>query len=275
MKAIARVREGDAMGESGKPGDQFGRKDDVPPGGLRLAGAGFRFVRKFTNAGAPATLRFFDMNRGPARRWRFAAAALLVLGAGFAAAQAPKDAAEEARRAEAARLLDELNLGTGVGGDFTLADSRGHKRRLSDFRGKIVVLYFGFTTCPDICPTDLLEIGKALRYLGARQAKSIQPIFVTLDPLRDKPAVIAEYVKNFHPSFLGLTGTPAQIAEVARAYKVFYAKVPIQAGAGYTLDHSAFTYVIDRRGAYVAFLPPGTSYDRIARLLHTELLAAP
>jgi len=194
-------------------------------------------------------------------------AALISLA--FAAA-----AQEDVRRAEAARLMNELMLGKDVGGDFTLTDARGRKRSLRDFRGKVVVLYFGFTTCPDICPTDMLAIGQALKDLG-KEAAVIQPLFVTLDPARDKPAVIAEYVKNFHPRFVALTGTEAEIGDVARAYKVFHEKVPIPGASGYTIDHTSFTYVIDRNGKYVGFVPPGTPRDKVARILHAEVRAAP
>jgi protein SCO1/2 len=200
---------------------------------------------------------------------RNALAAILLLLLAFAAG-----AQEEKRRADASRLMDELMAGKDVGGDFTLTDSRGRKRSLGDFRGKVVVLYFGFTTCPDICPTDMLAIGQALKDLG-KEARAIQPLFVTLDPARDKPAVIAEYVRNFHPGFIALTGTDEEIAAVAKAYKVFYEKVPIKGGTGYTIDHTSFTYVIDRQGKYAGPVPPGTPRDKIARILHAEVRAAP
>ena len=195
------------------------------------------------------------------------AGVLLVLA--FAAA-----AQEGERREGAARLMDELMLGKDVGGDFALTDTRGRKRMLAEFRGKVVVLYFGFTTCPDICPTDMLEIGTAVKALG-KEARFLQPLFVTLDPARDKPALLAEYVKNFHPSFIALTGSEAEIGKVAAAYKVFHQKVPVEGPFAYTIDHTAFTYVIDRQGKYVGLIPPGTPHDRIARILHAELVAAP
>ena len=205
---------------------------------------------------------------------RLGAAALLALAAGLAVAQSPDPVADERRRVDAARLMNDLMLGKDVGGDFTLTDARGRKRSLGEFRGRVVVLYFGFTTCPDICPTDMLAIGKAVKALG-KEAKAIQPLFVTLDPARDKPKVIAEYVRNFHPSFVALTGSGDEIRRVASAYKVFYEKVPVEGAFGYTIDHSSFTFLIDREGRYVGFMPPGTPHDRIARLLHAEVAAAP
>ena len=205
---------------------------------------------------------------------RFAAALLAVFAAGGVAAQPSEIPADETRRAEAARLMNDLMLGKDVGGDFTLTDERGRRRSLRDFRGKIVVLYFGFTTCPDICPTDMLAIGKAVASLK-KEARAVQPLFVTLDPARDKPAVIAEYVKNFHRSFVALTGSQEEIRRVASAYKVFYERVPVEGAFGYTIDHAAFTFLIDRKGKYVGFIPPGTPHDRIARVLHAEVAAAP
>ena len=199
----------------------------------------------------------------------FRALAAIVLVLAFAAT-----AQEGERRDGTARLMDELMPGKDVGGDFTLTDARGRKRSLHDFRGKVVVLYFGFTTCPDICPTDMLAIGQAVKDLG-KDGRAIQPLFVTLDPARDKPAVIGEYARNFHPDFVALTGTEAEIANVARAYKVFHEKVPVKGASGYTIDHSAFTYVIDREGKYMGFVPPGTPRDKIARILHAEVRSAP
>lgn len=175
----------------------------------------------------------------------------------------------EPRRADAARLMNELMSGKAeVGGPFTLPDAWGKPRALADFRGKLVLLYFGFASCPDVCPTDLAVIGEALRQLGA-QGDEVQPIFVTLDPLRDTPQVLREYAAAFHPRFVALRGSEAQTREVATRYKVFYEKVP-QAGS-YTVDHMAFTFVLDRAGRYVAFLPPGTRADRMATLLRQTL----
>lgn len=196
------------------------------------------------------------------------AALFLCVLPGFSTAQ------EETRRADAARLMQDLMAGkVEVGGDFTLTNARGQRASLSQYRGKWVLLYFGYTTCPDVCPTDLLEIGKAVRLLGA-QADRVQPVFVTLDPERDRPAVIGEYAASFHPRFAALTGTPAEIAAVAARYKVFYEKVAIPGGLGYTIDHAAFTYVIRPDGKYHGILPPGTPADRI-RLVVKDAIEAP
>jgi protein SCO1/2 len=260
MRAISRVGEGAQLRESGKGGDQFGRKN----GEWRFTlaqGACEVQICDNVHTESPQCLS----TSAVARR---ALAGILLFLAFTAAAQ------EGERREGAARLMDELMLGKDVGGDFTLTDARGRKRSLHDFRGKVVVLYFGFTTCPDICPTDMLAIGRAVKDLG-KDGRAIQPLFVTLDPARDKPAVIAEYARNFHPDFVALTGSEAEIAKVARAYKVFYEKVEVEGGAGYTIDHSSFAFVIDRQGKYVGFIPPGTPRDKIARILHAEVRSAP
>ena len=138
---------------------------------------------------------------------------------------------------------------TGVdwGKDFSLTDQHGQRRTLADFRGKVVVMFFGYTHCPDVCPTTLSELALTLKQLGA-DASKVQVLFVTLDPARDTPAMLAQYVPTFNPSFLGLTGTESEIAQVAQAFKVFYKKQDSASKAGYSLDHSANTYVFDPQG---------------------------
>jgi protein SCO1/2 len=177
----------------------------------------------------------------------------------------PKRIAGEERRADAARLMNELMSGrAAVGGPFALTDASGRERKLGEFRGRLVLLYFGYAYCPDVCPTDLAAIGGALRALGP-QAAQVQPIFVTLDPQRDTPDVLRQYVAAFHPSFIGLRGSEAQTREVALRYKVFYEKV------GEFIDHAAFTFLIDRDGKYVAFFPPGTRAERMAAMVKESL----
>lgn len=166
--------------------------------------------------------------------------------------------------------MNELMSGkAAVGAPFTLRDADGKLRSLADFRGRLVLLYFGFASCPDVCPTDLAAIGGALRLLGER-AMQVQPLFVTLDPARDTPAVLREYAAAFHPSFIALRGSEADTRQIARSYKVFYEKVPDGRG-GYSIDHAAFTFLLDRSGKYVGFFPPGTHPDRMAAMLKDEL----
>ena len=158
-----------------------------------------------------------------------------------------------------------------VGGPFTLKGTDGKRVALADFKGRIVLLYFGYARCPDVCPTDLAIVGEALRQLGPA-GDDVQPIFVTLDPKRDTPAIMKEYVAAFHPRFVALGGTEAEVKRVATSYKVFYEKVPLPGTKTYTIDHSAFTFLLDREGKYVAFFPPGTPPERMATMVREQLL---
>jgi len=157
-----------------------------------------------------------------------------------------------------------------VGGAFALTDHNGAPRTDADFRGKFLLVYFGFTYCPDICPTDLQNIGLALDKLGPA-ADAVQPLFVTLDPERDTATHLKDYVALFHPRLVGLTGDAAAIKQAADAYKVYYARVPTQKGDDYTIDHTAFIYLMDRDGKYLGFLPPSTDADRIATTIRPHL----
>jgi cytochrome oxidase Cu insertion factor (SCO1/SenC/PrrC family) len=171
--------------------------------------------------------------------------------------------AEEPRRADAARLMNDLMSGKAdIGGPFTLAGEGGKRVSLADFSGKVVVLYFGYTFCPDVCPTDLHTIAAALDALGADRDK-VQPVFITLDPERDTPAQLAAYVKSFSPRFVPLSGTEQETRAVATAYKVFYEKVRPPGSSHYVIDHTAFTFIIDQQGKYAGFFPPGTGADRM------------
>ena len=149
-----------------------------------------------------------------------------------------------------------------VGGPFALTDHTGKVRTDADFRGKLLLVYFGFTYCPDICQTDLQNIGLALDKLGAA-GDAVQPLFVTLDPERDTAAHLKDYVSLFHPRLIGLTGDAAAIRRAADAYKVYYARAPNPKGDAYTIDHTAFIYLMDRQGTYLGFLPPNSEPDRI------------
>lgn len=166
--------------------------------------------------------------------------------------------------------MNELMSGRApIGGAFALPDAQGKLRSLDEFRGRLVLLYFGYAYCPDVCPTDLAAIGGALRLLGEK-AVDVQPLFVTLDPARDTPQVLREYAAAFHPSFVALRGSEAETARIARSYKVFYEKVGDGNGS-YLIDHAAFTFLLDRSGKYIAFFPPGTHPERIAALLADQL----
>jgi len=154
-----------------------------------------------------------------------------------------------------------------VGGAFTLTDSSGKAVTDQDFRGKYALVFFGFTSCPDICPAGLQLMAGALAKLGAK-AERITPIFISIDPERDTPEKLGAYVKNFDPRLVGLTGTPEQIAAVAKAYKVYYAKVPSKERPDdYTMDHTSIIYVMDPKGEFVTHFTPSTSVDEMAAKL--------
>jgi len=166
--------------------------------------------------------------------------------------------------------MNELMAGkSAVGGPFALRDASGRMRSLDEFRGRLVLLYFGFTQCPDVCPTDLAALGAALRLLGDAAAQ-VQPVFITLDPARDRPGMLGEYVAAFHPALIALRGSEAETRRIARSYKLFYEKVADGKG-GYAIDHAALTFLLDRNGRYVAFFPPGTRPERMATMLQESL----
>lgn len=135
--------------------------------------------------------------------------------------------------------------GASYGRDFRLLDAQGREHSLADFRGKVVLLYFGFTQCPDVCPTALSRAAEVKTLLGA-EGERLQVIFVTIDPERDTPQVIQPYVAAFDPSFLGLYGDAQRTRETAAEFKVFYQKVPT--GGSYTMDHSTLSYAFDPQG---------------------------
>lgn len=142
-----------------------------------------------------------------------------------------------------------------IGGPFSLIDHRGKPFTHDNLKGHYSLIYFGFTHCPDICPTTMLVVKNALEQLGSLGDK-VQPILISVDPERDTPESMAQYVKNFHPKLIGLTGTPEQITQVANAYKVFFSKA-VQPGSAmeYLVDHSGFLFLMDKNGEYVEHFP--------------------
>ena len=156
-----------------------------------------------------------------------------------------------------------------VGGPFSLTDQDGHARNLSDFRGKYVLLYFGYTRCPDVCPTTLAVMGAALAKLGM-QAARVVPVFVTVDPARDTPAILKLYVKSFGPRFVGLTGSAAELAKVEHEYRVVAVQHPLP-GGGYAMDHSSVVYLLGPDGKLVAFYDEAITADTLAKDLRRRL----
>jgi protein SCO1/2 len=175
----------------------------------------------------------------------------------------------------AAELMDAVMWNREpIGGPFALTDQNGRPRTDADFRGRLMLVYFGFTYCPDVCPTDLQQMGLALDRLGPA-GEMVQPVFITLDPERDTAQHLKDYMPLFHPRFVGLTGDAAAIAAAARAYRVYFEKVARADAADYTVDHSAFIYLVGRNGEYLGFFPPGTSAERLADAIRPSLAAQP
>jgi protein SCO1 len=162
-----------------------------------------------------------------------------------------------------------------IGGPFTLSTPDGATVTDRTYRGKWLLVYFGYTSCPDSCPTMLLDIATALKELGPDAAK-VQPLFITVDPQRDTPQVMQQYTQSFDPQILGLVGTPQQIAAAAQEYGVYY----IRHGAGpgindYIIDHSTYLYIMDPDGKFVRAFHGDTSGERIADVLRGLLMAGP
>src|SRR3990170_8534244 len=169
-------------------------------------------------------------------------------------------------------LPKQISVGKAlVGGPFTLTDHTGRLVTEKDFAGRHMLILFGFTFCPDICPSGLQVMAAALDKLG-KKAEKLTPIFITLDPERDTPRQLAQYVVSFHPRLIGLTGAPDEVDKAAKAYRVFYKKVRDEKStAAYTIDHTALIYLMGPDGAYVAHFNHATSPDvlaeRLAKLL--------
>jgi protein SCO1/2 len=155
-----------------------------------------------------------------------------------------------------------------IGGPFTLTNQDGKTVRDTDFRGKYLLVYFGYTYCPDLCPTGLESIAHSLDELGA-DAKKVQPLFITVDPARDTPAKLKEYVASFSSGIVALTGTPEQIASVAKAYQVYYAKGENVDDGQYLMDHSTLIYLMDPSGAFVTTFPDDIDPAALTEALHT------
>ncbi|MEW6561307.1 MAG: SCO family protein [Pseudomonadota bacterium] len=153
---------------------------------------------------------------------------------------------------------------------FSLTDFNGKQRTLADFAGKVVVMYFGYTQCPDICPASMQVVAQAMDDLGTK-AKDVQFLFVTVDPTRDTPEILKAYVTHFNPTFLALTGTPEQIALTAKNFKVYYKKVPGKTPGSYTMDHTAGFYVFDPKGKIRLFEREGVSAKDLAQDINALL----
>lgn len=161
--------------------------------------------------------------------------------------------------------------GADYGRQLALTDHHGQPRTLADFRGKVVTLFFGYTQCPDVCPTNLATMAQVMRQLGP-DAERVQVLFVTVDPERDTPALLARYMPAFDARFLALSGDAAQTAAAAKEFRVFFAKSGDTAGANYTIDHSTGTYVLDAAGRLRLYVKHGSTPEAITADLR-QLLA--
>jgi protein SCO1/2 len=187
----------------------------------------------------------------------------LLLAAGVTVWQTGKN---EDRRQELREQASHPN-GT-IGGPFTLTNQNNKTVHDTDYRGKYLLVYFGYTYCPDLCPTGLDGIAHALDQLGP-DAHKVQPLFITVDPARDTPEKLKEYIASFSPEIAGLTGTPDQIASVAREYQVYYAKGDNVEDGQYLMDHSNLIYVMDPQGKFVTSFPEDMEPAAMAEALRT------
>ena len=157
-----------------------------------------------------------------------------------------------------------------VGGPYALTDQNGDKRSSSDFRGKYQLIYFGYSFCPDVCPTTLGVMSQALDKMGV-DADRIVPIFITIDPARDTPQVLKNYMAAFGPRFVGLTGTPAEIAAAEKEYRVYAKKQPLDGKGNYGMDHSSVIYLMGPTGKLVTFYDEAISPDDLAKDLKQKI----
>lgn len=160
-----------------------------------------------------------------------------------------------------------------IGGPFSLVDQTGTVRTEKDFRGKLMLIYFGYTFCPDACPTALQVMSVALDKLGDK-AQAVTPIFITVDPARDTPKHMGEYVKNFHQGMVGLSGSAEQIKQAAKVYRVYYRKAEPAAGSppgDYLMDHSSIVYLMDREGRYITHFTHQSSSEQIEAAIREHL----
>jgi protein SCO1/2 len=157
-----------------------------------------------------------------------------------------------------------------IGGPFRLTDQTGKTVRDNDFRGRYMLIYFGYSFCPDVCPTTLSVMAQALDKLGPERARRVVPIFITIDPARDTPKVLADYMKAFGPEFVGLTGSAAAIADAEKKYRVYAVKKPLEKG-NYGMDHSSVLYLMGPDGRMISFYDEAISPDDLAKELRQRI----
>lgn len=199
-----------------------------------------------------------------------AVATLAVIAAGVMLVTIPKSNTGDGGSSTSVRSSGTAQ----IGGPFSLTDHTGKRVTEKDFAGRLLLVNFGFTYCPDVCPTELQVISAALDKLGDK-AKAVQPVFITIDPERDTAEQMADYVSNFHGSLVGLTGSAEEIARVAKMYRVYYRRVDDpDSTAGYTMDHSAIMYLMGKDGKFLNHFVFGTKFEDMAKRLEAAIDAA-
>ena len=158
-----------------------------------------------------------------------------------------------------------------IGGPFQLVDGSGKTVSDMDFRGKYMILYFGYTFCPDVCPTSLGEIATALDLLTADEVAQVVPVFISIDPERDTPKIVGEYVEHFHERMIGLTGSIDAVKSVAKSYKAYFSKGEVDADGDYPVDHTSYTYVIGPDGQFITAYRHATPAKDMAKSLKDML----
>lgn len=166
---------------------------------------------------------------------------------------------------------DPAMPGVAIGGPFTLVNQDGKTVTEKDYAGSYKLIFFGFASCPEVCPTELQKMAQVLEQIGEEKAAKIQPIFITIDPERDTPEALKAYVAEFHPKLVGLTGTPEQIEAVKKEYRVYGSKVQMEGMDGYMMDHSAFTYLMGPDDANLAIYPAKDTAEQIAEDLKGKI----
>lgn len=193
------------------------------------------------------------MNKRNALRW-LAGSAMLASTAGFLTAC----------KSKADFNAIDLTGSKEYGQDFSMPDQHGQRRSMADFKGKVVLVFFGFTQCPDVCPTTLGDLAAVKQKLGAKGDK-LQVIFASVDPARDTPEILQAYLANFDPSFLALRGSDEETAKMAKDFKVYYKRVEGQTTGSYTMDHTAGDYIFDPEGRLRLYSRYGTPVDTLAK----------
>jgi len=203
-------------------------------------------------------------------RWIIAAVAGLLMGGAAALLVLPEARTKLLGGGDGGAVIGKAQ----VGGPFALVDQTGKPVTDADYRGRFMLIYFGFTHCPDICPSSLQVMTAALDQIGPL-ADRITPVLISLDPERDTPAQMALYVKSFHPRLVGLTGTQEQIAAVAKSYRVYFRKVKDESSsAAYTLDHTSILYLMSPKGEFITHFSHTTSVDSVAERLRKAVQQA-